>query len=838
MPIQVKKVQLKLKDGQEYKDGDLLFNVDAQAWAKGTRNNVSVTSGDQTYHNNAKYYKDQAANSAIAAANAALTGNLAPIFETNVAYAAGDYVIYNNGSTKTLYRFTQAHAAGSWIGTDAEAVTVGQTLKDFDSTITTTLSDFEDVIDDYIIVNDDSTPNTKINITTSNEDVDLVLASQFEDFTDTALTTEDIDDTLTIGGAAADAAVTGGEIADVKTQINAIDPVVFSVGDAYSANTTAEGYKLKDDSNSVADAAYKLVKYTCTAGDYVRIISDHKFQFQTTAGVPSSGNTRRVGKTYDAGEFYLRVPNTAGWIIVSTTINASTASVYGLIPISSRVTALEGAEEILDGKVSAAESDIDAIQITLNEYNSVIYDVGDVPSAYGTPAQNYKLKDNGLSVADSTYELQKYSCTEGKYYKVVSDHKWQFQKSAGVPTTGTSNRVGVTYGIGTFIAMAPETAKYVIISTTKENSTASIHNVGVLDKRVSELETEVDGLATAVQGKAGISDIRSNMFVSSLNDLDGWDTHAKAFANLFSGATNAEGFMFVTDSHFMAKATESEWRDYMYSIFAYWEQLYYATPCSFFMHGGDWIGAAPELSTLLYKLATLGGAFRSRFNSYVALVGNHDIKYTDGTTKYAANSILNNTLLSGIKNNKNYYVHDAKTFRLYCFDSGIAGEDDAYKREQIKWFADSLLVEDSDNIAIAVHILSSESSNSNEGRTIRFLGDELTKCANAFNARGTYSLSASGNLPAVTASYSTVTGTKRVGFLIAGHTHEDLSGDSNGIPYIITTNNTEYSDTTYSNLPLPLDLIKVDWSANKLTAYRAARGASGSTREITLATAT
>ena len=658
---------------------------------------------------------------------------------------------------------------------------------------------------EMIVINDDSSAGTRINITTTDEDVVIP-------------TMEDV--------------------GDLTTQLNDIDPVVFSVGDAYSANTTAEGYKLKDDSNSVADATYKLVKYTCTAGDYVRIISDHKFQFQTTAGVPSSGNTRRVGKTYGAGEFYLRVPDTAGWIIVSTTISASTASVYELIPLSSRVTALEGAEEILDGKVSAAESDIDAIQTTLDEYNSVIYDVGDVPSAYGTPAQNYKLKDNGLSAADSTYELQKYNCTEGKYYKVVSDHKWQFQKSAGVPTTGTSNRVGVTYGIGTFIAMAPETAKYVIISTTKENSTASIHNVGVLDKRVSELETEVDSLAAEVQGKADISDIRSNMFVSSLNDLDGWDTHAKAFADLFGGATNAEGFMFVTDSHFMAKATESDWRDYMYSIFAYWEQLYYATPCSFFMHGGDWIGDAPELSTLLYKLATLGGAFRSRFNSYVALVGNHDIKYTDGTTKYAANSILNNTLLSGIKNNKNYYVHDAKTFRLYCFDSGIAGEDDAYKREQIKWFADSLLVEDSDNIAIAVHILSSESSNSNEGRTIRFLGDELTKCANAFNARGTYSLSASGNLPAVTADYRAVTGTKRVGFLIAGHTHEDLSGDSNGIPYIITTNNTEYSDTTFNNLPLPLDLIKVDWSANKLTAYRAARGASGSTREITLATAT
>jgi len=40
---------------------------DAEAWAAGTRNGTDVTSGDATYHNNAKYYASEAADSSAAA---------------------------------------------------------------------------------------------------------------------------------------------------------------------------------------------------------------------------------------------------------------------------------------------------------------------------------------------------------------------------------------------------------------------------------------------------------------------------------------------------------------------------------------------------------------------------------------------------------------------------------------------------------------------------------------------------------------------------------------------------------------------------------------------------
>lgn len=49
---------------------------------------------------------------------------IAPLFSENTAYAVGDCVIKD----AVLYRFTTAHAAGAWIGTDAEEVTVGNEL--------------------------------------------------------------------------------------------------------------------------------------------------------------------------------------------------------------------------------------------------------------------------------------------------------------------------------------------------------------------------------------------------------------------------------------------------------------------------------------------------------------------------------------------------------------------------------------------------------------------------------------------------------------------------------------------------------------------------------------
>lgn len=60
-----------------------------------------------------------------------LLATQAQTFSTSKPYVTGEYV-WNDG---TLYRFTAAHAAGSWTGSDAKVVTIGGELADLKSDI-------------------------------------------------------------------------------------------------------------------------------------------------------------------------------------------------------------------------------------------------------------------------------------------------------------------------------------------------------------------------------------------------------------------------------------------------------------------------------------------------------------------------------------------------------------------------------------------------------------------------------------------------------------------------------------------------------------------------------
>lgn len=59
--------------------------LEAEAWARGTKDNVPVTSSDAQYHNNSKYYSERAATSA---SNAATSASNAHTSELNAATSA------------------------------------------------------------------------------------------------------------------------------------------------------------------------------------------------------------------------------------------------------------------------------------------------------------------------------------------------------------------------------------------------------------------------------------------------------------------------------------------------------------------------------------------------------------------------------------------------------------------------------------------------------------------------------------------------------------------------------------------------------------------------------
>ena len=77
---------------------------DAEAYAVGTRSGVAVSSDDVTYHNNSKYYSEQASSNATAAANAAIataiqtfiSSTLASAYDSTKTYAVGDLLTYNS----------------------------------------------------------------------------------------------------------------------------------------------------------------------------------------------------------------------------------------------------------------------------------------------------------------------------------------------------------------------------------------------------------------------------------------------------------------------------------------------------------------------------------------------------------------------------------------------------------------------------------------------------------------------------------------------------------------------------------------------------------------------
>ena len=128
---------------------------DGNAWAaKQNSTNVEPTTANsdfwQLFSNNADLVatvqglKESAESSAAAAALSAqkaeeeseLGANamqgIAPVFGPAEAYSAGDYVWYRG----ILYRFTETHSAGEWIGTDAEETNVGTEIADLKSAIT------------------------------------------------------------------------------------------------------------------------------------------------------------------------------------------------------------------------------------------------------------------------------------------------------------------------------------------------------------------------------------------------------------------------------------------------------------------------------------------------------------------------------------------------------------------------------------------------------------------------------------------------------------------------------------------------------------------------------
>ena len=73
-------------------DGD--YSADSEAWARGTRHGIDVESSDETYHNNSKYYAEQARDSRSSASRSAGRADTSEQYAHG--YAQATQALYNN----------------------------------------------------------------------------------------------------------------------------------------------------------------------------------------------------------------------------------------------------------------------------------------------------------------------------------------------------------------------------------------------------------------------------------------------------------------------------------------------------------------------------------------------------------------------------------------------------------------------------------------------------------------------------------------------------------------------------------------------------------------------
>lgn len=173
------------------------------------------------------------------------------------------------------------------------------------------------------------------------------------------------------------------QVTDLKKTEATIGNEIFSDTELTSVQTS-EGWKLNDDGYRIADANYQILRFRVFAGDIVKVVSDHKWQFQTSTTVTASGTLYRVEWTRGTGTYYMKVPETVTYVVLTTTITGSTAHVYkcasNIDDILTDINALETHD-------SEATQENNAIFASL--FNSYTSQVSDIP--YPNNAANVRI---------------------------------------------------------------------------------------------------------------------------------------------------------------------------------------------------------------------------------------------------------------------------------------------------------------------------------------------------------------------------------------------------------------------------------------------------------------
>ena len=154
------------------------------------------------------------------------------------------------------------------------------------------------------------------------------------------------------------------DVSDLRGASDRFDACLYSYTPVNTNAAVKNNYQLNDSGLYGVSTSYKTIPHPVVAGQYLKIVSSYKFQFQSENTVPTSGDSSRVGSTYGAGTFFVTVPEGASWLHISILKTDTTAAAYH---VTRRVDAIEN--RLLDDEeiVLLLEKEADNIrEINLN----------------------------------------------------------------------------------------------------------------------------------------------------------------------------------------------------------------------------------------------------------------------------------------------------------------------------------------------------------------------------------------------------------------------------------------------------------------------------------------
>ena len=287
-----------------------------------------------------------------------------------------------------------------------------------------------------------------------------------------------------------------------------------------------------------------------------------------------------------------------------------------------------------------------------------------------------------------------------------------------------------------------------------------------------------------------------------------------------------ESFIFFTDPH-CAEYPTDPWKYRFHALMWRVRLVQRDLGVSSVFSGGDWIGNSDTNEEAYEKLSFITQSCLNMFGAenFHSMVGNHDIN-EQGAAE-ATEPRIRNTAVMSVEEYTSamfpgqetaYYAFDGQHTRFFVLDSGSGSTSmtakhlKKYRWNQVSWLASSLIEEDPEHAAIAMHLIHTTVANDSYGA----FAENILEVCEAYNNR--VSIAKNGR----TYDFSACTG--HVEFAFCGHNHVDYSTVYCGIPIINTMKMTQDTDVAF-------DVFDVDYGSRKIYILRYGLG---NDREISL----